>query len=318
MDLDKIIALLQAKGLRFEEYAGFSEKPGIYAFQFIGSSFPLVGYNPNPYEVVYIGKTESSQQSRDADTHFADGKTGSSTVRRSLGALLLYKLKLKPLPRSETDIEKGRTTFYVFDKHSEKKLTKWMKNNLTMTFVEFEGAKVELDDLETILIKKFEPVLNIDHKNPNNPYSETIKKARKKTGLMAIKLRDKNKIEQNKSGKQPKKNPTPSGASKRQALYEDLWTEIMQEAIPVLERDGSFEKQLSREQFDNVGDRSKYAFRLDIENGVNTNNIKGSAVARDLYSVLRNRHTHSAVMKEGNLILRMGKKYNFSVIINSK
>jgi len=61
-------------------------EPGIYCiFLKVGS---ILGELDNNTDLIYIGKAEKSLNSRDYKTHFSSGKSGSSTVRRSLGALL--------------------------------------------------------------------------------------------------------------------------------------------------------------------------------------------------------------------------------------
>lgn len=49
---------------------------------------------------LYVGKAERSLNGRDVGTHFAAGRTGSSTVRRSLAALLVNELALVAVPRN--------------------------------------------------------------------------------------------------------------------------------------------------------------------------------------------------------------------------
>lgn len=167
------------------EIDSFSTTPGIYALFFIGKSFPLTAYSPKINEVIYIGKTESSQASRDRDTHFATGKTGSSTLRRSFGAMLRNRLKLNPIPRGKSDIKKGRTSHFKFDKASEIKLSDWMQKNLALSFYEHAGSMTALDQLETELIQELVPILNIDRKNPSNSHREAISALRKASSLVA-------------------------------------------------------------------------------------------------------------------------------------
>jgi hypothetical protein len=49
---------------------------------------------------LYVGKAERSLASRDVHTHFATGRTGSSTLRRSMAALLRSELDLHAVPRN--------------------------------------------------------------------------------------------------------------------------------------------------------------------------------------------------------------------------
>lgn len=56
---------------------------------------------------LYVGKSEYDLLARDLNTHFAVGRgtkstTGSSTVRRSLAALLREPLELRAVPRDKS------------------------------------------------------------------------------------------------------------------------------------------------------------------------------------------------------------------------
>lgn len=175
-EIKEIIRLLKENVIPYSEISSFSKLPGIYAIFFIGNKFPLLGEEVKKHQLIYIGKTESSQEKRDAKTHFADGKTGSSTVRKSIGSLLSTETELKPIPRNSTDFEKRRFSHFKFDEESEEKITVWMKSNLGLSFYEFDEKKenISLDELETKIIKELVPVLNIDYKNPDNRYKSQI------------------------------------------------------------------------------------------------------------------------------------------------
>ena len=76
----KIIDELKQGLTPFTKVDEFSSNPGIYAIGFIGEVFPFpTGENVvNNGDIIYIGKTEKSQKSRDAQTHFKSGKTAYS------------------------------------------------------------------------------------------------------------------------------------------------------------------------------------------------------------------------------------------------
>jgi len=185
--LSDIIKYLDENLRAYQEISAFSTYPGIYAISYLGSDFPVLGKAVKINQIVYIGKTESSQESRDQKTHFSSGKTGSSTVRKSIGALLCESRGLNPIPRNNSDYSKGRLSHFKFDDVSEERLTHWMKNNLALSFYEFSRGVDELDALETEIIRQIRPVLNIDHKNPNNPFAHQIKQLRKTCAVMAFK-----------------------------------------------------------------------------------------------------------------------------------
>ena len=56
--------------------------------------------------VLYVGKAEDSIRERVSKTHLVSNRSGSSTLRRSLGAMLLKQLNLTPQPRSANTEEK--------------------------------------------------------------------------------------------------------------------------------------------------------------------------------------------------------------------
>ncbi len=187
MTTKEIILLLKEKEKDFLKTKSFSKLPGIYAFFFIGDDFPLSGNSVDKHQIIYIGKTESSQEKRDAKTHFTTGKTGNSTVRKSIGSILCSTKNLKPIPRNDSDYEGGRFSHFMFNELSERIITDWMANNLALSFYEYPENKKLIDKLETDIIKQLKPILNIDHKNPDNPYKDLIKQLRKKCAIIAIK-----------------------------------------------------------------------------------------------------------------------------------
>lgn len=187
MKTEEIIGLLKERKADFSKTKSFSDLPGIYAFFYIGNNFPILQDSVSKNEIIYIGKTESSQNKRNSKTHFKTGKTGSSTVRKSIGSLLFIIDDSKPIPRNETDYESGRFSHFKFELDSEEKITKWMKNNLALSFFEYPRTKKEIEDLETEIIERLKPVLNIDNKNPSNPFKAQIKQLRKNCATIAIK-----------------------------------------------------------------------------------------------------------------------------------
>ena len=75
--------------------------PGLYAFYGDELAWSSLGLSPAfDDQPLYVGKAERSLNGRDVRTHFAAGKTGSSTIRRSLAALLADELELVAVPRN--------------------------------------------------------------------------------------------------------------------------------------------------------------------------------------------------------------------------
>lgn len=183
--ISSIIKQLTTEATRFNSITSLPKLPGIYAFSFFGKHFPLLGYSHTKNDILYIGKTESSAESRNLNTHFKTGMTGSSTIRRTLGALLLKELDLKPVPRNKVDLDAGRTHTYKFDADSEEKLTEWMCSNLGLSFYTYDKSKAEISSLEFEIIRTIVPPLNLQS-NPGNTFAKGIKEARKITADLAF------------------------------------------------------------------------------------------------------------------------------------
>jgi hypothetical protein len=136
------------------------DQPGLYAFygdRRAWSSLDLTAaFDDQP---LYVGKAESSLNGRDVRTHFAAGRTGSSTVRRSLAALLVGELALVPIPRNLAKPD-GSANF-ALDPPSEARLSDWMRQRLSLaTWVKLEGES--LDVIETVAVRRLRPPLNLD------------------------------------------------------------------------------------------------------------------------------------------------------------
>jgi hypothetical protein len=148
------------------ETSAYSMDRGVYAFFLMKGSLTIGQrlFAANNETPIYIGKTESSQKARDADQHLSDDGTGSSTFRRSLGAILREQLKLNPEARSDSETSERRFTNYKFDTAGERHLTNWMKDHLSVAFCELPKLTIpELRAREQRLIKSAATPLNIFH-----------------------------------------------------------------------------------------------------------------------------------------------------------
>lgn len=96
-------------------------------------------------------------------------------------------------------------------------------------------------------------------------------------------------------------------------LYHPLWTRYLLELIIQI-RNARSEIQtitLNKCEFELLGDRkvSDYTFNLEIKNTKVTNNISGTAVARDLYDVLLNNPKIKGLLQNRHYKLSLGKEY---------
>jgi hypothetical protein len=187
IEIERILEYLERNPVSIENLS-YNTDSGVYAIHFYGREFPLqyaveyVKIRP----IIYIGKTESSFSSRDFKTHFANGRTGVSTLRRSLGALLLVELNLKPIPRGS-----GRTEMdfrnYKFVDDGEERLTAWMKSNLQLSVYPLNQERIA--KIENKLIKLAVPVLNLKD-NYGNLFYRTIEEKRNNCVQLAKQNRD--------------------------------------------------------------------------------------------------------------------------------
>lgn len=317
-NINKIILHLIRSAKPFNEITGFSNQPGIYAFFFFGDKFPIENYIPKKGEIIYIGKTESSQLTRDVKTHFADNKTGSSTVRRSLCVYLKDSLGLEPEPRNKVDFMKNRFTQFTFNFSSENILSSWFKQNLGMSFYEFAGSPSELDNLETKLIRATTPILNIDYKNPENPYKSKITEKRRETSLKSSSKAGYDVSEVSKP--LPQKDNTARKLNKPdiegEALYVDLWGKHLASIIESIKSKIQTERQLHQSSFEKAGRRKLYTFNLEIENGNIVNDIAGSAVARNLAFVLFESNKENDFLNDRKVKINMGKDFKLKITVS--
>ena len=123
--------------------------------------------------LVYIGKSLEFRTRR----HFQSGATGSSTLRRSIGAILKSELDLRAVPRGRGQTDRDCIN-YKFNVACEERLSEWMRSNLEVEFHPVDPGTPErgIEDLEIEMINREHPLLNLWK---GNPYKEMIKELRK-------------------------------------------------------------------------------------------------------------------------------------------
>jgi hypothetical protein len=77
------------------------------------------------------------------------------------------------------------------------------------------------------------------------------------------------------------------------------------------------EYQLSKHEFEVIGDRplSGYTFNLEISKGIVVNDIGGTAVARDLFEILKTSETAKTLMIKNYFKINLNK--DFKLIIQT-
>jgi hypothetical protein len=127
--------------------------------------------------VLYLGKAEDSLARR-VGQHLSEETTSSSTLRRSLGAVLSAKLGLHVRPRREPPTKERDFQNYRFDSEGEKLLTQWIREHVRikwMPVTSVESAK----RAESEWTRNLAPALNIQN-NPGGVYVSTMRALRKR------------------------------------------------------------------------------------------------------------------------------------------
>lgn len=151
------------------------EKPGLYAIHGSAAVWAELELgSPPDSRPLYVGKSESNLYTRDVATHFGNGRTGSSTVRRSFAALLHDRLDLRGVPRNQDRPE--RCANYGLTEEHDRRLTQWMRSSLELAIWE-RDEPTALDDLETRVLTRLLPPVNIS--KVKTPWRQQVRTARR-------------------------------------------------------------------------------------------------------------------------------------------
>ena len=174
----EIIASIEKTKSRLAKPPSLPAKQGIYAF-FINHTDDL-GIFGGSGQLIYIGLSGKNLNSRDVKTHLTSEKTGRSTLRRSIGAILKKKLKLTAIARDKNSI-KLRADKYKFNESGEHRLTEWMLKNLMLGYwtPDISISSEKLRSLEEKTIIRLKPTLDLDKRTKRfNPLAEQLDKLR--------------------------------------------------------------------------------------------------------------------------------------------
>lgn len=125
---------------------------------------------------LYVGKAEDSLMSRDLRAHFATGKTGWSSPRRSFAALLADQLTLVPTARRPDNPEPDKWTHYALMPDSDERLTAWMLDHLRLAAWPARDAQGMLAAIERAVMGHWAPPLNLT--GVSQPRSRQVRAAR--------------------------------------------------------------------------------------------------------------------------------------------
>jgi hypothetical protein len=158
-----VLIALKTSALDLKDLKISKNKRGIYAF-YLAVNSELGGFG-NTGDVMYVGISKVCLFSRDLKTHLMSGRTGFSSLRRSLGAVLKDKLDLKAIKRDAAG-KRPRWDKFKFDPKSEELLTSWMYENLICGYwtAPIDFTNQQLADLEEEICTCLCPSLDLDRR----------------------------------------------------------------------------------------------------------------------------------------------------------
>ncbi|MRS13246.1 MAG: hypothetical protein EG823_09325 [Actinobacteria bacterium] len=151
---EALLKQLHADRVRLPQ-ATAPDAAGIYAVYLVqpDPSFPRVDASAP----LYIGRSGNLKR-RAMSQHLKPRASGSSTLRRSLGAMLRGGLNLTAIPRGTGKSAKDCTN-YRFDDDGESRLSQWMDEHLAIAF----HRTARYAELEREVVGTIRPPLNIEH-----------------------------------------------------------------------------------------------------------------------------------------------------------
>lgn len=165
--IDEVVRALSAEPVPIRDAEPrIPSGPGLYAWWGGPGLLPPITGTPHPtvtsVHLYYIG-IGGDLAARMVDRHVRGG-TGASTLRRSLAGLL---------QRQEQYRTRWTTTRVVLVPDDERRLTAWIREHLSVTWVEHADP----DAVEPAVIRAMRPPLNIDHNQTHREYLK-VKAAR--------------------------------------------------------------------------------------------------------------------------------------------
>ena len=156
--------------------------PGLYAVYGDERAWCELGLGqPRSDSALYVGKSEDGMVGR-LRSHFGNGRTGSSTVRRSFAALLRVELKLTGIPRNRA--KPSNFANYSLSLNDDSKLTQWMRDRLEIAVWVTDESR-PLGDIEREVLHEWNPAVNIT--GVQHTWRSLVRNSRK---LMSDEARD--------------------------------------------------------------------------------------------------------------------------------
>ena len=102
------------------------------------------------------------------------------------------------------------------------------------------------------------------------------------------------------------------------SIYLSFWRKYR---LPILQKmksalqDGEQEYRLYAHEFKALGTRvqASYSFELQVNAGKVVNNINGSAIARELFEMLKQSESTNALLDQHHFVIKMGKDFKLKI-----
>ena len=149
---------------------------------YLAAGHDLPGIAVSGSGLLFIGKTETGTSPQD---HFdpAGRDSGTSTERRTLGALLREDLDLTAQPGS-FGIKGGNASSFCFSRSGEARLSDWIRASLLVSRLPFSG---DVASAESLLVRHLEPPLNITNwHNPQRDYIMNMRRICAEEALLCL------------------------------------------------------------------------------------------------------------------------------------
>jgi hypothetical protein len=143
-----------------------ARQPGLYGLYAAPATWRELGLGAPPdSRPLYVGKAEHTFAARDLQGHFGmrprghQSPTGSSTVRRSLAALLATTRGYRGVPRNPA--KPGYFSNFGLRPDDDDDLSRWMRRRIRLTLWP-QTDRASLDSIETEVLSQLRPPLNLD------------------------------------------------------------------------------------------------------------------------------------------------------------
>lgn len=185
--LDDLITQLVATKAPLPESVS-TRAEGVYALWLDERGYRQLRLQPGVHRIAYVGVASSGGGlAKRYREEWRPKHSGRSSPRRTIGALLRRRLRLKPRPRPGSGSQNYK--YFTFGGDGEEALSNWIDEHASFGYVEVDVDALpgvyRVEDVETILIQRLRPPLNI--RKWRNPEKQRLMGARRSARDAALK-----------------------------------------------------------------------------------------------------------------------------------